>query len=191
MQRCPEELEAAELPNTPFQDPQSTHALLALTAKLTGRAALCFRLAALVTLCGAIIFDGLNLTAQIFNVMAIVSFVLTAVYVNEASASASTILERERHLAAMCKLLKRGRLHALQDKKSAQSELGEIYRVLQGLEGANNQSAAKTIQNLIQERDRAWAALLEKVNMDATAVPTTPKAQLKLVVGGASINDRA
>lgn len=183
MQRCPDNQEAATPPISPLKDPSSTHSLLALVAKRTHWAALCFRFAALTILVGAIFFDGLNFLAQAINMLAIICFISAALYVDEAAASAYRILERERQLESITGLVSAGKLRSLHGHTSAQKEIDEIATALRRVKRHPGETLAETVDTIITQRDQAWQALDDASNAQTKATNVKPAPSLRVVAG--------
>lgn len=184
MHRCQDQDEAAQLPHTPFKDPTSGRTLMEVIMLRTHWAAHCFRAAALITLLGAIFFDGLNFWSQLLNMVAIGAFAGAAVYVDGAASMLHRVLERERQLEKVSAVI--GDPSA-QDRfssaRSAQQELAQTWSCLEGEKVAPGASLPDVVKQLRAERDRAWKAVDDAHNGMAKAYEPRQRPNLRLISG--------
>lgn len=174
--------QAAPTPQGSLKDPDSLPALLAATAKRSFNTSLTYRIAAVLLVASAIVFDGLNPWAQAVNGALALVLVLCAIRSNSTAKVIERVAQRE---ASLCKVngyigftsargIKNGSM-------SAQRELDEAWARIQYSRPIHARSLPEAVQILIAERDRAWAALEALQNEGVQARNKEEKPRLRVV----------
>lgn len=172
----------AESTPTSLKDPSSAKKLLSLVASRTHWAANCFRMAAFALVLGAMLFDGLNPWAQALNLVAIIAFLYAATYVDEAAGIVYQIIEREEQLKNVSGVISSPSVVGIRrPSTSAESEIDEAWSKLAGIKRVPGVSLASAVEQLVEERNRAWKAFDDNENATAKAQVAKPVPALRVI----------